>query len=426
MPLYNSNLQLVCNIGNTTTTNIKCANLGLADSSPSSTIVLAMDSTGSTISGGLSSTINHTGPTVTMRAMLFEAQHAGSSGTQTAVGGGFTSTLMTKNAGTATMVGVQGTAKLDAAVSHTANTTNLYNKFEVLDDGATISGGTINARSLWAANPPSFTGATTVRALAFLCSGDMQVNNNKKLYLGGQDLTISSTYFIRNSSTADLDLYVDSVQVANFDDDRIAIKNVPLQLEAIAAPTPVVGDMWYDSTKKHYRDNHDIAEVGRGGRAYSSVADSSAIANTNTTTDFDVYYTIPADSLTTSTSYRLKIFGHYTTSGTPGTYKFIIYLGSTTILTFVELRPTKNVSKNGWVVEALFTIRSDGATGTVMPSGIASMADAATYQTTAIASANSAVVIDTTIDLELKLSLKMSIADPSNTLTMTQYYFGIN
>ncbi len=424
MPLYNSNLQLVCNIGNTTTTNIKCANLGLADSSPSSTIVLAMDSTGSTISGGLSSTINHTGPTVTMRAMLFEAQHAGSSGTQTAVGGGFTSTLMTKNAGTATMVGVQGTAKLDAAVSHTANTTNLYNKFEVLDDGATISGGTINARSLWAANPPSFTGATTIRALAFLCSGDMQVNNNKKLYLGGQDLTISSTYFIRNSSTADLDLYVDSVQVANFDDDRIAIKNVPLQLEAIAAPTPVVGDMWYDSTKKHYRDNHDIAEVGRGGRAYSSVADSSAIANTTTTTDFDVYFTIPANTLTVGTSYRLKAFGHYTTSGTPGTFALSIVMGSTLVTN--TLTPTKNVTKNGWTIDALLTVRSIGAAGTIVVGAFASMDDGITKNTAAVSSTSTPAVIDTTASIDLKIALKMSVASATNAMTLVQYYFGIN
>lgn len=424
MPLYNPNLQLVCNIGNTTTTNIKCANLGLADSSPSSTIVLAMDSTSSTISGGLSSTINHSGPTVTMRAMLFEAQHAGSSGTQTAVGGGFTSTLMNKNAGTATMVGVQGTAKLDAGVNHTANTTNLYNKFEVTDDGATISGGTITARSIWAANPPSFTGATTVRAWAFLCSGDMQINNNKKLYLGGTDSSILTTYLIRNSSTSDVDLYVDGTQVINFDDDRIVVKNVPLQLEAIAAPTAVVGDMWYDSTKKHYRDNHDIAEVGRGGRIYSNTADSTEILNTTSITNFDVYYTIPANTLTVGTSYRLKAFGHYTTSATPGTFALSIVMGSTLVTN--TLAPTKNVTKNGWFIDALITVRSIGAAGTVVVGSFASMDEAATSTTAAVASTISPAVIDTTASIDLKISLKMSVASASNAMTLVQYYLGIN
>lgn len=426
MPLYNQNLQGVCNIGSTTTTDIKCSHLGLGDSSPSSTTLLSMDSISATVSSGLQSTITHTGPTVTLRAMLFESQHAGSSSAQTAVGGGFTATLMNKNSGTGTMIGVQGTAKLDAGVTHASGTTNLYNKFEIVDDGATITGGTINARSLWAAAPPSFTGATTVRALAFLCSGDMQVNNNKRLYLGGADASILSTYFVRNSATADLDLYLDGTNVVNFDDDRIAIKNVPLQLEAIAAPTASVGDMWYDSTKKHFRDKHDIDEVGRSGRVYSNTANSTAISNTTTQSAFDVGYTVAANTYTVGTTYRFKVFGTYTTSGTPGTYNFLIYSGSTLILDIPIVTPNKNITKNGWYIDGLITCRSIGATGTLMTSAFLSMADGAIATTDAVGSNDTAVTIDTTSDQALKVELKMSVAAASNSATLTQFYFGIN
>jgi hypothetical protein len=228
MPLYNFDLDTVLNVGNTSTTSIRIptANLtayhvGLAGTSDSSTIILDMSETSSTTTAGIRSVVEHTGSTGIMRAMQFTARHNGTAIAQSPLGGQFTASLAVKNAGTAQVTALQGTATLEDTVSHSANATNLQNIFECTDNGAVITGGIINARSVWAKEPAAYTGAATIRRWAILSSGDVQINTNKRLLLGGGDASVGTNYLLGTGSL--IETYINSVKVCDFSSTALTL-----------------------------------------------------------------------------------------------------------------------------------------------------------------------------------------------------------
>lgn len=187
--------------------------LGLGQSTPALTPLLSADSVSSSVAGAISSTIEHTGATSTMRAMLMTSIHAGSATNQNAVGGYFQAQLKTKNSGTAQIFGVNGLATLNAAVSIGAGTVNLQNKFEVTGTGGVHTAGTVYSRSMWATEPPTLTGVASQVAWAGLFSGDTQVNTGKKLLLEGSDTVKGDTYFVYDSGSSELQMWVNGTKV---------------------------------------------------------------------------------------------------------------------------------------------------------------------------------------------------------------------
>lgn len=187
--------------------------LGLGQSTPATTPLLSADSVSSSVAGAISSTIEHTGATSTMRAMLMTSIHAGSAANQNAVGGYFQAQLKTKNSGTAQIFGVNGLATLNAAVNIGAGTVNLQNKFEVTGTGGVHTAGTVYSRAMWATEPPTLTGVATQVAWAGLFSGDTQVNTGKKLLLEGSDTVKGDTYFVYDSGSSELQMWVNGTKV---------------------------------------------------------------------------------------------------------------------------------------------------------------------------------------------------------------------
>lgn len=196
------------------TANLTAYHVGLAGTSDSSTIILDMSETSSTTTAGIRSTVEHTGSTGIMRAMQFTARHNGTATAQSPLGGQFTASIAVKNAGTAQVTALQGTATLEDTVTHASNATNLQNIFETTDNGAVITGGTINARSVWAKEPAAYTGAATIRRWSILCSGDFQINSNKKLIIGGGDASVGDEYLLGTGSL--IETYISSVKVCDF------------------------------------------------------------------------------------------------------------------------------------------------------------------------------------------------------------------
>ncbi len=228
MPLYNQDLDAVLNVGNTSTRDIRIPtaaltayHVGFGGSSESSTTVVSMSETSSTTPNGLSCTIDYSGALGAMRAMQFNAIHSGSATAQSPIAGAFNASLSLKNAGTAQVTALQGTAALKDTVTHASNVTNLQNIFECTDEGAVITGGTINARSVWAKEPAAYTGAATIRRWAILCSGDFQINNNKKLIIGGADTGVGDDYLLGTGSL--IETYISSVKVCDFSSTALTL-----------------------------------------------------------------------------------------------------------------------------------------------------------------------------------------------------------
>ena len=212
---------------------LKAGTLGLGDSLPSSTTpLLSMDNTGAIVAGAITSTIEYSGASATMRAMLMTSIHAGSAANQNAVGGYFSGQIKVKNSGTAQIFGVNGLAQLNGTIAISTGTTNLQNKFEVTGAGGTHTGGTVYSRSVWATEPTNLTGLATFERWAGLFSGDLQVNSDKKLLLEGTDTVKGDTYLIYNSAATEVDIYVNGVNTVGTTATQINL-NVDTQAKAI-------------------------------------------------------------------------------------------------------------------------------------------------------------------------------------------------
>ena len=191
---------------------LTASNLGLLDSSPQTNIMISGDRTDTSITNGIQSAIEHQGSTTSILGASMTAIHNGTSTTQNVTGGFFEGQIKVKNNSTATIVGVNAVASLNASVVIASGTVNLQNKFEVTGAGGTHIGGTAYSRSLWATEPPALSG-TTHTSWAGLFSGDTQINSNKKLLLEGSDTVKGDTYLVYDTASTELQMYVNNVKV---------------------------------------------------------------------------------------------------------------------------------------------------------------------------------------------------------------------
>ena len=111
-----------------------------------------------------------------------------------------------------------------------------------------------------------------------------------------------------------------------------------------------------------------IGDISVGGLVYSDPTASTAITGTTeTNTNFDNTFSIPANSLGVGGKGRIKARGIYTATTGTETHVFNVMLGSTSIGVTGNLDPAND---NMWSIDYEFDVRAIGASGSVVGSGI--------------------------------------------------------
>lgn len=161
------------------------------------------------------------------------------------------------------------------------------------------------------------------------------------------------------------------------------------------------------------------------------VADGTAVANSTTETIIVPNYTVPANYMADGRIIRVRVFGKYSTTGTPTLTFFIRWGGvSGTLLCKTAAVTLPTVTNGMFELDVLIQVRSNGATGTIMANGVCRVY-AGVAPTVASATGNAAITpmsnggtvtpaaatVDLTADTALAISAQWSAASASNTLT---------
>lgn len=129
-----------------------------------------------------------------------------------------------------------------------------------------------------------------------------------------------------------------------------------------------------------------------GGGAYRSVAASTAITGaTETETNFDTNYTMPAATLKAGTRVRIRAQGIHTATTGSEDHTILLKLGSVTLASFAAVDPANN---DVFYFDFEFVCRTAGASGTIVGCGTAGAVTPTTGTAKVVALASTTV--DTT------------------------------
>lgn len=124
----------------------------------------------------------------------------------------------------------------------------------------------------------------------------------------------------------------------------------------------------FNTPKSDFKLRRGGVERLVGGVASSLVSASTAITGaTETETNFDINYTLPANILKPGTLVRIKAQGIHTATTVNETHVLLVKLGSVTLAQTGNIDPADN---DVFSIEFDFVCRAEGATGTVVGSGI--------------------------------------------------------
>jgi hypothetical protein len=140
-------------------------------------------------------------------------------------------------------------------------------------------------------------------------------------------------------------------------------------------------------------------------KLYTNVAASSAVTNTTAATAFDVSYTILANMLQAGDRLRIRLGGIATATNSTDTLAITLKIGSTTVFATAAVDVADN---DCFFIDAELTIRTSGASGTVIGNGVA------TIKTTATARMLNSTAIDTTATQAITVTATWSVASTSN------------
>lgn len=123
--------------------------------------------------------------------------------------------------------------------------------------------------------------------------------------------------------------------------------------------------------------------------------------------------TLAANFLTVGKTLRVRLQGHYSTSGTP-TITIRVKIGSVTIATF-STSTESGAAQAQLYIESLFTCRSTGVSGTVMPQNFRQIGTASPIgmQSGIV----STVTVNTTASGTLDVTAQWGTASASNTVS---------
>ncbi len=155
------------------------------------------------------------------------------------------------------------------------------------------------------------------------------------------------------------------------------------------------------------------------GGCSSKIAASAAIVNAQAQV---TSCTIPANRMAAGTTYRVTAAGRITTAGSPGNDVFKVRVGPTTltgnVAATLTAAATASITNQTFYLEFLVTVRTIGASGTVVGQGIVWSADASTGAFTVpnlIGITTVAVAVDTTVANLVELTLITGASDSSAT-----------
>lgn len=142
-----------------------------------------------------------------------------------------------------------------------------------------------------------------------------------------------------------------------------------------------------------------------GAGALSAISSATAIANSETVV---TSFACPANFMTAGTTFRITAGGTLTSGATAGTSIFRIRIGTTTltgnIATTVSPVNAASQTNAGFWFEALVTVQTAGATGTVIGQCIASAQTAFAAPINMVGTVTSAVAVDTTATKLIELT----------------------
>lgn len=134
----------------------------------------------------------------------------------------------------------------------------------------------------------------------------------------------------------------------------------------------------------------------------------------NTTTRTEVFNPdINAGSLIAGRIYQVDLMGKFSTANTSDTFSVDINLAGATDLAGIT-NTGGNAGDDPWSVEFTFTVRSDGANGTIQPH------TRGLFNSEPADSHHAEISVDTTTVTELSVDLQWSAADAGNSVTLGQ------
>lgn len=155
-----------------------------------------------------------------------------------------------------------------------------------------------------------------------------------------------------------------------------------------------------------------------------ATADGAAIHTTTTETIIFPNVTIPANLMQDGRCLRLRAFGKLSTTATP-TMTFAVRwggVGGTLLATTEAITCASGAANTAWSTEIIIQTRSNGATGSLMVMGVATINLTASTSAAGVFGvsgfdAPAAVTADLTADTALSLTADWSASSASNTLT---------
>ena len=155
------------------------------------------------------------------------------------------------------------------------------------------------------------------------------------------------------------------------------------------------------------------ATISAANLTYTTVAASATITNTTTETDFSQTAVISANTLKAGDLIRVQAHAVVSSSNSTDTLTVKLKIGSTTIVSTGAL----DVANNDVVlIDALLVVRTFGASGTFVASGIVNIGVPGTATVKAFNLAST--TIDTTVNQTIKLTGQWSVAHASNVVAL--------
>ena len=156
---------------------------------------------------------------------------------------------------------------------------------------------------------------------------------------------------------------------------------------------------------------------GTGGGSPGLTAITSQVSVTNTTNETDIAtYTLSSGSLSAGSTFKFIFYGTHQNQDTSGTLTFKMYIGSNAGQV-IQMASGNARAQTYMEFYGMATVRTTGATGTYVTSGIYTVHTSATAVTKAYQGSGTTSVVDTTAAAPVvKITAQWQTASATNTL----------
>lgn len=153
----------------------------------------------------------------------------------------------------------------------------------------------------------------------------------------------------------------------------------------------------------------------------ASVAASAAVANTATETEFDKSFTLPANVLKVGSLLRIRYQGIATATNANDTLTVKLYIGGKAGTALQTLGATDVANNDIFAGEFYLSIRTIGATGTMVGWGNGTKTLAASGTATMVVNTLASTAIDTTAAQKLVAAATWSAANAGNSCRLDYF-----